>query len=153
MAAQNTTKQTFQEAVTTKVRDLLKTVLEEHPELRSVAVVFDWVEGLNESAIPGLWYDKEGPMSPGNCDAITGSMTQTAKLMAIQADMGLRMIAVFDETARQKLRVLKQVEEHLDGKSKEIEGLGEKGQREAEELRRQGGAGSHPGQPPEAPQD
>ncbi len=146
-------RRTFQEAVASETRELFRELLKEHPELRSVAVVFDWVEGLNESALPGLWYDREGPMSPGNCDAITGSMSQTAKLMAVQADMGLRMISVFDETARQKLGILKQIEEHLDGKSKAFEGLGKKGQETAEELRRQGGAGSHPGKPPEAPED
>lgn len=81
------------------------------PELRSVAVVFDWVGDLNQGAATYLWYDKAGTINPGNREAICGSIGQTAKLLEIQTLLAHQMAALIDETVRERLDIIQSIKD------------------------------------------
>ena len=74
----------FDEAVVAAFRDTIHAVLTDHPELRTVGIVFDWNGALNEAPIKaGLWVGENagGVNEPA---AIAGSIPQTMKLRVQQ---------------------------------------------------------------------
>ena len=132
----------FDQKVAIEFGALTTSLMKEHPELRSVAVVFDWGGELNAGAIPGMWSDREGMMSPGNCGAIVGSIQQLTKMLLIQTQMNIRMVTVIGETAAQKMTQLEQIEEQLHA-----------GNTEAPPLQGAGGSGGDAGKSSETPED
>lgn len=112
---------TFQNQVVTAFGTAANDALAKHPELRSVIVVFDWEEGLNDGAISGISRDRNGPIAPGNADAILGSMEQMCKIMKVQTGMGLQVVDALRRAASGEANKLGQVQEQLRATSTELE--------------------------------
>ncbi len=82
---ENPKKLPFDEAVVAKFRDTIHVALTDHPELRTVGVVFDWNGPLNEAPIKaGLWIGEDGGVNQPV--AIAGSIHQTMKLLLQQVN-------------------------------------------------------------------
>ena len=83
----------FDQAVAEAFRQAGVAALQQHPELRAVAVTFDWHGQLNEAAVQhGLWLGRSGPVS--QLDEIVGSLRQTLSMAQYQ----LVRLGAFRET-------------------------------------------------------
>ena len=73
----------FDEALVAKFNDTIQRALTDHPELRSVAVVFDYTGNLNEAPIKaGIWKGEDGHVV--GAGAIIGSIQQMLKVLGQQ---------------------------------------------------------------------
>lgn len=93
----------FDEAVVAEFKDTIHKALTDHPELRSVGVVFDWTGPLNEAAIKaGLWTGEDGGVNTPV--AIAGSIHQTMKLLLQQVNR----MATFEQGLKEELALIGQ---------------------------------------------
>ena len=104
------------------------------PELRSVAVVFDWVGDLNQGAATYLWYDKAGTINPGNREAICGSIGQTAKLLSFQTLLAVKLSELIDTTVEQRLAILSELQEKVDEQANKATDDGSEGESHQDDL-------------------
>ena len=58
----------------------LTEVFKQLPELRSVAVLFDWQGSLNNGALPFMWNNRAGRITTNDQSAIVGMAEQSCKL-------------------------------------------------------------------------
>lgn len=85
MPAKETTREAperlpFDRAAAREAREALRALLNRHPELRSVAVVFDWQGGLNAAgAVFAEWQSAAGE-APGRPDELFGLHHQVLRL-------------------------------------------------------------------------
>jgi hypothetical protein len=69
----------FDKALAKKFQDVIQEALLDHPELRSVAVVFDFVGDLNDGgADRGVWIGEDGPVR--TLEGIHGSIAQMLRM-------------------------------------------------------------------------
>jgi hypothetical protein len=92
---------TFQDKVALFFRDGIVKACKEIPELRSVAVIFDWKNELNEGALPFLWGNERESITADQVQAIVGMMEQTQKFVQAQAKVMLQTIALCQHTVEQ----------------------------------------------------
>ena len=93
----------FDEAVVAEFKDTIHKALTDHPELRSVGVIFDWNGPLNEAAIKaGLWTGEDGGVNQPA--AIAGSIHQTMKLLLQQVNR----MAQLEQGLKEELAIIGQ---------------------------------------------
>ena len=106
---------TFDEAACEALRQAIVQVIQEHPEVRSVAVTLDYKGALNDATVQkGLWLGEEGVVTAP--DAILGSTMQNLRMLEEQLG---RMFQVAGGM-RESLQVLG---EELVSKNEEKESL------------------------------
>jgi hypothetical protein len=119
-ADKETERQTFDQALTEQFRKHIHDAISAHPELRSVAVVFDYGGNLNDAnVLKGVWQGEKGPVSdiPSVMGSITNGMAilshQTQRLGQINKALQDDLIAVSRTLIqrRQELGVLDQQQE------------------------------------------
>jgi hypothetical protein len=105
----------FDKAICKRFQDLIQELLLEYPELRSVAVVLDYVDDLNDGgASRGLWAGDNGPVH--TLAGVHGSITQTLRMLEM---MFVRATQVSDQM-RAEAAVIGQ---ELVRRKKELEAL------------------------------
>ena len=77
---------TFEQQVTNFFRSAASQAMENVPELRSIAIVFDWQDKLNDAAVPYIWTNRDKQITSGDLVAILGMMEQAQKLAATTTD-------------------------------------------------------------------
>lgn len=88
---------TFDQAASERMRAAALEAMAAHPELRAVAVVFDYHGGLNDAdVIRGVWLGEDGPVT--RPDAVVGSMFQLMKMLELQCGRALGLINQLRET-------------------------------------------------------
>ena len=95
---ENTDPDLTMEIVPEKLQALALEVCQACPELRSIAVVFDWEGDHNRNPeVPmGVWTDEIGPIRPYDIDTIRGSLAQVSKMMASQAGLAIEGMSILD---------------------------------------------------------
>lgn len=86
---------TFQKKAFDMTTEAVQAMMQEVPELRSVVVVFDWREKLNQVAVPGLWLTSKGAGAGLDQEAVAEAPQQTLKMLNVQlaqADKILRAL-------------------------------------------------------------
>jgi serine/threonine protein phosphatase PrpC len=103
----------FDEALCQKFRELINDSFNRHPELRSVAVVFDYHGGLNSAQVnKGLWLGENGAVKD-----IASVFSSLRNLMAMAETQFGRAVAV-EEALRTQVTLLTQ---ELTNRAKENE--------------------------------
>jgi hypothetical protein len=104
----------FDEAACEALRQACVSVIQDHPEVRSVAATVDYYGALNDAVVQkGIWLGEEGVVTTP--DAILGSTMQTLRLLEEQIGRLFQVAGSMKES----LQVLG---EELVKKSKEVEG-------------------------------
>lgn len=80
------------DAIVQKLHPVLVDVVQRHPELRSVAVVFDYCGHMNHApdVTRGVWIGPEGPVR--RPDAVVGALAVTLWLLSIQQQRGQEVL-------------------------------------------------------------
>ena len=93
----------FDQAAMATMRPAMQAVLTEHPEVRSVLVVFDYTSGLNDSdAVKACWLSADGP-TPG-VPATAGTISNTIRAL----EMVFGRLLQLEQTKRTELHELLQ---------------------------------------------
>jgi len=113
--AEETKNLPFDKALQRKFEQLSFESFISHKELRSVVVVFDYVDEFNESNISkGLW------LSPGgnvvDYAAVIGSLRQTLLMLDTQYKRAIDIQMQVDRTIYEKLQTLKKIEENFNAR-------------------------------------
>jgi hypothetical protein len=102
-------RQTFDQALANQFRKHIHDAISEHPELRSVAVVFDYNGSLNDAGVlKGVWQGENGPVS--SIPAVAGSIAnglaimnhQTQRLVQIQQALRAELVKVSQELVQRR---------------------------------------------------
>lgn len=117
---ENEQPKTFQEKALDHVQLAIAELLEKVPELRSVVVTFDWGGRLAESAVPGIWLDRNGPVTAKSIYAVTGGMQQTVRMLQVQQQVALHQIAGLVATIEEKQQVANRAQETLDAQKQSL---------------------------------
>ena len=112
--AEKEKSETFHAKAVNQAATQIHQLLQEIPELRSVIVVFDWKEPLDEVTPCGVWQDRDGFVQPQSVGSISGGMCQLSKMFRVQQLLALQQIAGIRAAVEQNQRLLKQSQEKLD---------------------------------------
>ena len=93
----------FDTAILEKFKATVNQALAEHPELRSVAVVFDFEGGLNDAQVnKGLWVGRDGPVIQPN--AIFGSIKNVQMMVETMFDRSV----VLTQDMKEQVQIIAQ---------------------------------------------
>ena len=86
------------------------------PELRSVAIIFDWEGDHNKNPeVPmGVWTDEVGPIRPYDIDTIRGSLAQVSKMMASQAGLAIEGMGILELLMGELNQELRKLTKYVD---------------------------------------
>ena len=113
---ENTDPDLTMEIVPEKLQALALEVCQACPELRSIAVVFDWEGDHNKNPdIPmGIWTDEIGPIRPYDIDTIRGSLAQVSKMMASQASLAIEGMSILELRMGELNQELRKLSKYVD---------------------------------------
>lgn len=90
--------------------EFTQSVLSNVPELRSVAIVFDWWGGINKGAMNSVWYNRQGVAGTADRDELLGGLEQTVKLLRHQTKAALELIDNIGKAVANQQTILNQLE-------------------------------------------
>lgn len=110
-----------------EMQDLATLACQNCPELRSIAIVFDWegVINTNPEVPMGVWTDELGPIRPYDLDTIRGSLSQVGKMMATQASLAIEAMGVLELRMGELQQELRKLEKYVDITKHETEKSGQ----------------------------
>lgn len=110
-----------------EMQELATLACQNCPELRSIAIVFDWegVINTNPEVPMGVWTDELGPIRPYDLDTIRGSLSQVGKMMASQASLAIEAMGVLELRMGELQQELRKMEKYVDITKHEAEKSGQ----------------------------
>ena len=104
------------EEIPKEMQELATLACQNCPELRSIAIVFDWegVINTNPEVPMGVWTDELGPIRPYDLDTIRGSLSQVGKMMASQASLAIEAMGVLELRMGELQQELRKMEKYVD---------------------------------------
>ena len=104
------------ESVPAELQALAAEACQGCPELRSIAVIFDWEGDHNKNPdIPmGIWTDEIGPIRPYDIDTIRGSLAQVSKMMASQASLAIEGMSILELRMGELNQELRKLSKYVD---------------------------------------
>ena len=110
-----------------EMQELATLACQNCPELRSIAIIFDWegVINTNPEVPMGVWTDELGPIRPYDLDTIRGSLSQVGKMMASQASLAIEAMSVLELRMGELQQELRKMEKYVDITKHEAEKSGQ----------------------------
>jgi hypothetical protein len=111
------------EELPNEMQELAALACQNCPELRSIAMVFDWegVINTNPDVPMGVWTDELGPIRPFDLDTIRGSLSQVSKMMASQASLAIEAMSVLELRMGELHQELRKLEKYVDITKQDVE--------------------------------
>ena len=91
---------TFEQKAVAAFRAMLQESFKQIPELRSVAVVFDWQRNLNEGAVSHLWTNAANKITSNDLETILCMTEQVQKVARSMTAVMVQALAMIHQQAQ-----------------------------------------------------
>jgi hypothetical protein len=91
---EKSTPMTFERRAVDQLQDALIACCKDVPELKQVAIIFDWADDLNAGTLSCIVGDEVGPLEPTNLHRIQSMLGQVAETVSALSNLLIRSAAL-----------------------------------------------------------